>query len=87
MAKKGFNPEEYMHLVRYFTRKFVSKNPTFAHLEEDIKGQCFEEMVRASKRHDPEAGAVSTYCWNYFRSFQCYILENHTVNLRKYLLC
>lgn len=68
MAKKGFNPEEYIHLVRYFTRKFVSKNPTFAHLEEDIKGQCFEEMVRASKRHDPEAGAVSTYCWNYFRS-------------------
>jgi len=66
MTDRGFDPEKHINLAHCFTKKFISKNPTFAYIEEDLTAASLEALVRASKKYNPEKGAISTFYWHHF---------------------
>lgn len=65
---KGFDPAEHIGLVHNYITRFLSRNPTFEYLQEEMTSSCLEGLVKASKKYDSSKGEVSTLCWCYFRT-------------------
>lgn len=68
MSAKGFDPTEHTGLVYTFVDELLNKSPSFVYLKDELVGSCFVALTRASKKYDPDKGAVSTFCWYYFRT-------------------